>query len=98
MIHVFRSKISLSHSPEKIHRGTPFVMCFRKIPVAKKLKEKGGVSRFSVELLCLTVPKIFVGQPFSVPLFLGIDKFYASEGKVTVFCRKFLVSRSRKFS
>ena len=57
------------------------MMCSRKNPVAKKLKEKGGgVSRFSVELFCLTVPKVFVGEPFSVPLFLGIDNFYASQG------------------
>ena len=45
-----------------------------------------------------TVPKNFVGEPFNVPLFLGIDNIYASEGYVIVFCRKFFVSQCRNFS
>ena len=35
------------------------------------------------------MPKNFVGEPFSVSLVSGIEKFYASEGYVTIFCRKF---------
>ena len=31
------------------------------------------------------MPKNFVGEPFSVSLILGIKKFYASEGYVTIF-------------
>ena len=42
------------------------MLCFRKLPVAKKFMDKkdGGVSRFSVNFFCLTVPKNFVGEPF----------------------------------
>ena len=50
------------------------------------------------KVFCPRVPKNFVEEPFSVPLFLGTDKFYASEGQVTIFCRKFFVSQCRKFS
>ena len=35
-----------------------------------------GVSRFSVNSF-VSVPKSFVGQPFSASLILGIEKFYA---------------------
>ena len=31
------------------------------------------------------MPKIFVGGPFSVSLISGTEKFYASEGYVTIF-------------
>ena len=44
----------------------PSLLCFRKIRVAKNFTDKrggGGVSRFSVEFFCLTVPKNFVGNP-----------------------------------
>ena len=51
------------------------------------------MSRFSFETFCLTVPKNFVGEPFSVSLISGIEKFYASEGYVTIFRRKFFVSQ-----
>ena len=33
---------------------------------------------------CFTVPKNFVGEPFSVSLISGIENFYASEGYVTI--------------
>ena len=36
------------------------------------------------------MPKNFVQEPFSVSLFSGIEKFYALEGYVTIFCRIFL--------
>ena len=48
------------------------------------------------KIFCLTVAKNFVGQPFSVSLISGIGKFYASEGYVTVFCRKFLSHSAEK--
>ena len=55
----------------------------------------GGVSRFSVEgFFCLTVPKYFVGEHFSVSLILGTENFYGSVGYVTFFCRKFFLSHS----
>ena len=32
----------------------------------KKYMEKRGISRFSIEICCLTVPRNFVGEPFCV--------------------------------
>ena len=46
---------------------------------------KRVMSRFFVDFFCLTVPKKFVGQPFSVSLISGMETFYASEGYVTIF-------------
>ena len=40
----------------------------------------------------LIVPEYLVEEPFSVSLFSGIEKFYASEGYVTIFCRKCYLS------
>ena len=54
------------------------------------------MSRFSVELFCLTVPKNAVGEPFRVSQFSGVEKFYASEGYVTIFCRTFLSHSAEK--
>ena len=60
----------------------------------------GGVSGyhdFPSKIFCLTVPKIFVGELFSVSLISGIEKFYASEGYVTIFSRIFLSHSAEKF-
>ena len=64
------------------------MLCFRKIPVAKKFMDKRGGGKypdFPSKVFCLTVPKIFVGEPFSVSLFSGVEKIRASEGYVTIF-------------
>ena len=60
-------------------------------------KREGEVSGFSFENFCLTVPKKFVGEPFSVSLISGFEKFYASEGYVTIFRRKFLSHSAETF-
>ena len=54
----------MSHSAEKFRRGT-FVL-LQKFPLAKKFMDKTGrgVSIFSVEFFCLTVPKNFAAEPF----------------------------------
>ena len=74
------------------------MLCFRKFLVAKKFMDKREreVSRFPSKKFCLTVPRKFVGEPFSVSLILGIEKFYASEGYVTIFCRNFLSHSAEK--
>ena len=44
------------------------MLCFRKIPVAKKFLDKrvgGKYQDFPSKILCLTVPKDFVGEPFT---------------------------------
>ena len=58
------------------------------------------MSRFSVESFLSHSAENFRRwtEPFSVSLISGIENFYASEGYVTIFRRKFFVSRCRKFS
>ena len=56
------------------------------------MKEGGGIHVFPSKSFYLTEPKHFVGEPFSVSLFSGTEKFYASEPEVTIFCRIFFVS------
>ena len=75
------------------------MLCFRKVPVTKNFMDQkgGGVSNFLSKIFCLTKPKNFVGEPFSVSLISGIEKFYASEGYVTIFCRNFLSHSAEKF-
>ena len=57
----------------------------------------GEYRKFPSKIFCLTVPKNFVGEPFNVSLISGIEKFYASEGYVTSFRRKFFVSVPKHF-
>ena len=43
------------------------MLSFRKFPVAKNFMDKrGGYQKFPSKVFCLTVPKNFVGEPFSV--------------------------------
>ena len=79
MLQRFMSRFSVqnffSHSTEKLRRR--ILLCFTKILVTKKLMDKRGegrkgVSQFSVELVGLTVPKNFVGEPFC-PVFQKIS-------------------------
>ena len=79
-------------------QGNPSVLCFRKFPVAKKImdKRRGDNQHFPSKFACLTVPKNFVGKLFRVSLISGIEKFYASEGYVTIFCRNFLSHSAEK--
>ena len=56
------------------------MMCFRKFPVAKKLKENGGgeYQDFPSKTFCLIVPKNFIGEPFCAVFrkFSGSGKIY----------------------
>ena len=54
------------------------MLCFRKILVAKKFMDKrvGEEKDFQSKTFCLKVPKIFVGEPFCVSLFSGIEKVW----------------------
>ena len=89
----------LSYSTEKFCRGT--LPCFTKILVSKSFMDKRGGREchdFLSKFFCLTVPKTFVGEPFSVSLISGIEIFYAYEGTFTIFYRKSVVSQCRKSS
>ena len=74
--HDFPLRNFWSHSAKKFRRGT--LLCFRKFLLPKNARDKrGGYQDFPSKTFCLTVPKIFVGEPFSVSLISGIQKFYA---------------------
>ena len=97
--HDFSSKNLLSHSTKKLLRETLCVsgnFCYRK---TLWIRGGGGREGESITILrqkifCLTVLKKFVGELFPVSLIWGIEKCYACEGYVTIFCRKFLSHRT----
>ena len=51
---------------------------------------------FLSETFCRTVPKKYVEESFSVSIFPGIEKIYAVERFVMIFCRIFFVSHYQK--
>ena len=54
------------------------MLCFRKFPRAKNFMDQrrgGEYQAFPSKTSCLTVPKIFVQEPFSVSLISGMEKF-----------------------
>ena len=97
----FSVEVILSHSAEKLNGGTLLCCVSENSWYRKNLWRKGGrgggVSPFSVNFFCLTVPKNCVGQPFRVSLFSGIENFLASEGFITNICRIFLSHSAEKF-
>ena len=78
----------------------PSVKCFRKFPVAKQFMDKrvGEENQdFPSKIFCLTLPKIFVREPFGVSLVLGTEKVWIRGGTIKFFRRKFFVSQCRNF-
>ena len=89
----------LSYSTEKLCRGTH--PCFTKLLVSKSFMDKRGGREyhdFPSKFFCLTVTRIFVGEPLSVSLISGIENFYAYAGIFTIFYKKFVLSQYRKTS
>ena len=61
----FSVEIFMSHSAENFRWGR--LRCIGKFRVSKNfMHQRGGLSRFSVENFCHTVPKNFVGDQFGV--------------------------------
>ena len=79
--HVFLSKIFCLTVP-KLFVGGPFCAVFQKYSgIAEIYGEEGvGYQDFPPKSFCLTVLKKYIGEAVRVSPFLGIDKFYASEG------------------
>ena len=86
----FSVENSLSHTAEKFRRGINY--CCSIFGYRKSLDKRRGVSRFSLEKILFHSAKKIAEEHFSASLIFGIEKFYASEGYVTIFCRKFFVS------
>ena len=66
----------LSHSAEKLRRGT-LLCCVPEVFWNRRnlwRRRGGGLPGFPVEKICLTLPKVFVGDPFTFSLFSGIEK------------------------
>ena len=80
----------------------PSVLYFRKFSVVKNILDKRGVEYqdFPSKTFCLTVPRNFVGKPFSVSLIFGAEKVWirGGGGSVKIFRRKIFVSQCRKTS
>ena len=61
----------------------PPVLCFRKLPVAKKFMDKRGRGEyqdFPSKNFCLTVPNVSVGESFTVAIFSGTGKVWIRGG------------------
>ena len=58
----------------------------------------GNYHDFPKKNLGFSVSKLFTGIIFSVSIFLGSENFYAYEGNITIFNRKFVVPQYRKTS
>ena len=84
----------------KIFVEEPFSAVFRKSSASENFMDKsggGGYQVFPSKNFCLTELKTSVREPFSVWLVLGIEKFYASVGYVTIFCQIILSDGAEKF-
>ena len=81
----------------KTLQGNPSVLCFRKFPVEKKSKDKrSSIKTFRRKILCVTLPKTFVGEPFSVSIFLGHRKNLCFRGLCHDFLSESFVSQCRE--
>ena len=59
-----------------------------------------GYDDFPSKIFCRTLPKISLGESFSVSFLPGIEKVWirGGGGSIKIFRRKFFVSQCRKFS
>ncbi len=71
----------------KIFACQPLWAVFQKTSGSEKFMDKRGGEYHDIpwKSFCFTVPKNFVREPFSVSLIPVIEKFYTSEGYVTIF-------------
>ena len=81
----FSVEIFLSHNAENLRRG--ILYCWNIFGCRKSSEKRGGgASRNSFEkFLSHSAENLNTGESFSVSLFSGIEKLYASEGYVTIF-------------
>ena len=60
-------------------------------------EEGGSITIFCRKVFCLTVPKKFVGERFSVPLNSGIKKIMPKRGKSRFSIENLLSESAEKF-
>ena len=97
--HDFSSNFFCLAEPKNF-AGEPFCAVFQKSSSSEKVcgqKGWGEYQDFASKIFCLTVPRNFVGQAFRVSPISVLEKFYASEGYVTIFCRNLLSHSAEKF-
>ena len=96
----FSIKNSVVSQYRKYFVGEPFFVS-EKFWYRKNLWIRGGRGGGSITIfrqkMSLTVPKNFVGEPFSVSLISGTERFYASEIYLTILCRNFFCLSAQKF-
>ena len=79
-IKIFRGKFFDSQCRNH-SQVNPSLLCSRKNPVAKRFMDKGGeYEDFPSEILSLTVAKIFIGESFTLGVFLGTGKVWITRG------------------
>ena len=75
------------------------MLCFRKFLVPNNFMDKQREYQdFLSRSFCLTVSKIFAGEPFRVCLIPGIKNFMLKRGYDTVFCRFFYLAEPKNFA
>ena len=52
----------------------------------------GGFNTFFCRFFMSHSTEAFVGEPFNVSIFSGIEKFCSQEGYISILCRNFSVS------
>ena len=71
----------VSHSAEKPRRGN--LQFFRKFLLSKKVRDRRrGYQDCPSRTFCLSIPKNFVREPFSVSLISGVETLYNYEGNI----------------
>ena len=86
-----------SHSAESFRRG--ILYCCINFVYQKSLdKRRGGYQDFPSKIFCLTVPKVFVEESFTVAVMAGTGNVWIRRGSFKIFRRKIFVSQWRKLT
>ena len=78
-IKIFRRKFFVSQC-QKFRRVGGILYCCKNFGYRKSRDERGECQDFPSKTFCPTVPKNFVGEPFSVSLVSGTEKVWIREG------------------
>ena len=95
-VSTFSAEINFSHTAEKFCRGTLSVSLFSGIQIVW-IRGVGEYQDFPSKIICLTVPRNFVGETFFVALISGTENVWirGGGGVIRIFCRKIFASQCR---